>query len=97
MWKGASLAAANRSQDTETDPDFAPSRAIAASSGFRAVQSTPLFGRGGELLGMLSTHFKVPRRSSTRDFRLTNLYVRLAADLIARARILTCMTAGWRR
>jgi GAF domain-containing protein len=60
-------------EDVLTDPDFAPHRAIAASAGFRAVQSTPLFSRSGEPLGMISTHFRQPHRPSERELRLTDL------------------------
>jgi GAF domain-containing protein len=70
----------------QTDPLFAPHRHIASSAGFRAVQSTPLFGRGGDLLGMISTHFKRPHRPSDRELRLTDLYARLAAEMIERKR-----------
>jgi hypothetical protein len=44
-------------EDVLTDPDYAPYREAAAAAGYRAVQSTPLFSRSGELLGMISTHF----------------------------------------
>jgi GAF domain-containing protein len=43
--------------DVTTDPGFAPHRDMAAASGFRAVQSTPLLNRAGHLVGMLSTHY----------------------------------------
>jgi hypothetical protein len=49
-------------EDVLIDPAFEPHRAIAASAGFCAVQSTPLFGRSGEPLGMTSTHFRKPHR-----------------------------------
>jgi DNA-binding CsgD family transcriptional regulator len=71
-------------EDVETDPEFEPHRAIAAAAGFRAMQSTPMFGRGGELLGMLSTHFRRPHRPSERERRLTDLYARKAAEMIER-------------
>ena len=73
-------------EDVLTDEAFAPHRQVAASAGFRAVQSTPLFSRNGEPLGMLSTHFRVPHRPSERELRLTDLYVRQAAELIERKR-----------
>jgi len=73
-------------EDVETDPDFAPHRAIAAATGFRAVQSTPLKTHEGQILGMLSTHFRAPHRLSDRDQRLLDLYARHAADLIERFR-----------
>jgi PAS domain S-box-containing protein len=71
-------------EDVLTDPDFAPHRAIAASAGFRAVQSTPLFSRSGEPLGIVSTHFRQPHRPSERELRLTDLYALQAAEIIER-------------
>jgi signal transduction histidine kinase len=73
-------------EDVQTDPLFAAHRHIALSAGFRAVQSTPLFGQGGEILGMISTHFKNPHRPSDRELRLTDLYARQAAEIIERKR-----------
>ena len=70
-------------EDVETDTAFEPHRQIAAA-GFRAMQSTPLFSRSGEPLGMLSTHFRQPHRPSERDLRLTDLYIVQAAELIER-------------
>ncbi len=75
------------SEDVETDPEFAPHRHIAASAGFRAVQSTPLFSRSGEFLGTLSTHFRRAHRPSLRDLRFIDLYARHAADIIERKRL----------
>jgi PAS domain S-box-containing protein len=71
-------------EDVLTDPAFAPHRAIAASVGFRAVQSTPMLSRSGEPLGMISTHFREPHRPQARDLRMIDLYARLAADLLER-------------
>jgi PAS domain S-box-containing protein len=73
-------------EDVETDPDFAPHRHIAASAGYRAVQSTPMYVRSGEPLGMISTHFRQPHRSSERELRLTDLFVHLAEETIKRKR-----------
>jgi C4-dicarboxylate-specific signal transduction histidine kinase len=73
-------------EDVQTDARFAPHRHIALSAGFRAVQSTPLFSRAGELLGMISTHFKRPHHPSERVLRLTDLYARQAAEIIERKR-----------
>jgi DNA-binding CsgD family transcriptional regulator len=69
-------------EDVETAPEFEPHRAIAAAAGFRAVQSTPMFGSDGELLGVLSTHFRRPHRPSERELRLTDLYARQAGAMI---------------
>jgi DNA-binding response OmpR family regulator len=72
-------------EDVNLDPDFEPHRHIAASAGFRAVQSTPLVDHSsGEPVGMLSTHFLSPGRPSDRDLRLTDLCAHLAGDVIAR-------------
>jgi GAF domain-containing protein len=46
--------------DVTADPGFAPHRDIAAASGFRAVQSTPLSSEDGRLVGMVSTHYPRP-------------------------------------
>jgi PAS domain S-box-containing protein len=73
-------------EDVLIDPAFEPNRAIAASAGFRAVQSTPLFSRSGEPLGMISTHFRKPHRPQERELRLTDLYARQATELIERKR-----------
>jgi PAS domain S-box-containing protein len=74
-------------EDVETDSAFAPHRHIAASSGFRAVQSTPLFSRRGEFLGMLSTHFREPHRPLPRDLRFTDLCAAHAAEIICQKRL----------
>jgi PAS domain S-box-containing protein len=83
-------------EDVEQDPAFAPHRAIAAQVGFRAVQSTPIFARDGTLVGMLSTHFRTPYRPSDRELRLTDLYLRMAADLIERTHAERQLQAAWR-
>lgn len=70
-------------EDVETDAGFAPHRAIAAATGFRAVQSTPLFDRAGNLLGMFSTHFHRPHQFTDHELRLTDLYARQVAEMIA--------------
>jgi signal transduction histidine kinase/PAS domain-containing protein len=53
-------------------------------AGIRAVQSTPLVGRSGRLLGMISTHWRQPHEPLERDLRLLDLLARQAADLIER-------------
>jgi PAS domain S-box-containing protein len=59
---------------------------IQRKAGIRAVQSTPLFSRSGKLLGMISTHWRVPHTPSARDFSLFDILARQAADLIERRR-----------
>lgn len=71
--------------DVQTDPDFRPNREIAESSGFRAVQSTPLIDRGGALIGVLSTHFERPGHPLEQDLRMMRAYGRLAGEALSQA------------
>jgi C4-dicarboxylate-specific signal transduction histidine kinase len=73
-------------EDVTLDPGFEPHRVIAASAGFRAVQSTPLFSRSGAPLALVSTYFAQPHRPSDHELQLSDLYARQAADLIDRKR-----------
>lgn len=73
-------------EDVHADPAFEPYRAIADHEGYRAVQSTPMIAADGRPLGMLSTHFRQPHRPSERDLHLTDLYLRLASELLERLR-----------
>lgn len=74
-------------EDVETDPAFEEHRDVARSVPFRAVQSTPLLNAKGELLGMLSTHFRESRVPSETSFRMLDLYALQAAVLIERIRL----------
>jgi PAS domain S-box-containing protein len=69
-------------EDVETDPGFAPHRALAAAAGFRAVQSTPFRDRSGKPLGIMSTYFRRPHRPTEHDLRLTDFFARHAATTI---------------
>jgi PAS domain S-box-containing protein len=86
---GRALAARQRIiiEDVENDSGFAPHLKIARAAGFRAVQSTPLFSRRGEPLGIVSTHFRLPHRPSEIELRFTDLYAVHAAELIERKQI----------
>jgi signal transduction histidine kinase/ActR/RegA family two-component response regulator len=53
-------------------------------AGMRAAQSTPLVSRAGNLVGMLSTHWRTPHDPSPRGLRLLDVLARQAADLIER-------------
>lgn len=55
-------------------------------SKIRAVQSTPLLSRSGELLGMISTHWRQPHNPGERELRLLDILARQAADLMERRR-----------
>jgi len=84
-------------QDVLTDPLFAPHQAIAAATGLRAVQSTPLVSRKGELLGVISTLFRQPHRFDGRVLEFTDLYARHAADLVERSRAEAALRASEER
>jgi GAF domain len=75
--------------DVADDPAFAPHREIAAASGFRAVQSTPLVGPAGRLAGVISTHTRDPYRWSPGQLQLIALYGERVAASIARCEQLT--------
>jgi len=44
-------------QDITLDRFYEPYLSLAQASGYRAVQSTPIFGSTGTVIGVLSTHF----------------------------------------
>jgi hypothetical protein len=54
-------------------------------SNIRAVQSTPLVSRSGQLLGMISTHWREPHRPTDVALRRLDVLARQAADLIERS------------
>jgi two-component system chemotaxis response regulator CheB len=68
--------------DVTTDPGFAVHRGIAASAGFRAVQSTPLISPDGAFLGVMSTHFRGPHSLSALELRTFELHARRTASMI---------------
>lgn len=68
--------------DVETDADFDVHRCIARSVPYRAVQSTPLLSRSGELLGVLSTHYREPGLPDDAHFHLLDLYAAQAAHVL---------------
>jgi GAF domain-containing protein len=55
------------------------------AAGIRAVLSTPLIGRSGNLLGIISTHFKAPHRPTEVTLRQLDLLARQATDIIEHA------------
>lgn len=71
--------------DAQCSADISPSElAVFERAGIRSVQSTPLLSRSGELLGVISTHWRHPHHPSERDLRLIDVIARQAADLIER-------------
>ncbi|HEY2410757.1 MAG TPA: PAS domain S-box protein [Pirellulaceae bacterium] len=74
-------------EETETDPIFNDYRDAARLAGFRAVHSTPLITRAGRLVGVLSTHFRSPRKPTDRTMHLGDLCARQAVEFIENARL----------
>jgi signal transduction histidine kinase len=71
-------------EDVELDDDYTSMRPLARQTGYRAVQAKPLTARSGQLLGVLSVHFRGPCRPSQSVLRMLDLYARQAADVIER-------------
>jgi GAF domain-containing protein len=59
-----------------------PALEVVLDAGVRAVQSTPLVGPSGCVVGILSTHRRRPGRPSDRDLRLLDLLARNAAEWV---------------
>jgi GAF domain-containing protein len=85
-WSACGRAARDRAQtviaDVNLDARFAPHRDIAASSAFRAVQSTPLIGRAGRLLGVVSTHYPRPYGPPACDLEIMKRYAELVGRVM---------------
>jgi PAS domain S-box-containing protein len=83
---GVALARSERVvvEDVENDPIFSgqPSQEILRQAGVRAVQSTPLLTRSGQLIGILSTHWSRPHSPNHHTLQLIDLLARQAADFI---------------
>jgi GAF domain-containing protein len=73
-------------EDVETDARVADFREISRADGVRALHSTPLVSRDGDILGALSVHFANPRRPTDREIRIADICARKASVFIERAR-----------
>jgi hypothetical protein len=88
--EGAACGAAMRArrrvivEDVATHPIFAgrPAGGVLLRAGVRAVQSTPLVTPSGELVGMLSTHFRRPQCVPAHRLLLVDLIGRQTAGLL---------------
>jgi PAS domain S-box-containing protein len=75
-------------EDVTMSPLFDGSELDALTAcGVRAVQSTPLISRTGQLVGVLSTHYRSPCRPAGRDLHVVDLLARQAADWIERRNV----------
>ena len=69
--------------DVMTDPVFDDSsRGVLIRANAMSVQSTPIFGTSGELIGVVSTHCRKPRRVSPEQLqKLDGMISRFAAGI----------------
>jgi PAS domain S-box-containing protein len=76
-------------EDVANSPIFAGKAEleIQLKAGVRTVVSTPLVGRSGAPVGMISIHYRVPQRPSSRVLRLLDLLALRAAEIIERMEI----------
>jgi PAS domain S-box-containing protein len=75
-------------EDVETSSMFVgtPSLTVMREAGVRAIQSTPILSRTGELLGILTTQWNFPYSPNEHDLWRLDLLARQAADMIEQAR-----------
>jgi GAF domain-containing protein len=69
--------------DVITDRAFEPHREVAAASGFRAVQSTPVVDKAGWAVGVVSTHYPRPYAPPARDMLIIKRYAGLIGQILA--------------
>ena len=69
-------------EDVEGDADFAPFLEGSRAAGFRAIHSTPIVTRSGELLGVLSVHFREPHVPGRGDMQVGDMCARHVADVV---------------
>lgn len=82
---GAAMAARDRVivEDVTSSPYFGGGALpVMLNAGIRSLQSTPLFDRSGEFVGMLSTHYRSVRQFGQAELKWLDLLARQAADLI---------------
>lgn len=71
-------------ESVASDPIFRGTKAreIILREGVRAVQSIPLKTHSGQLVGVLSTHFRVAKPSRNQLFKVTDTFAQEVAELI---------------
>lgn len=88
---GTSLASGERVvvEDVEQSPIFAgtPALEVQRRAGVRAVQSTPIRGSTGQVMGMLSTHYRRTYRRDAKTERILDLLAAHAAAILEREEI----------
>lgn len=102
---GSSCGAALRSGARVIIPDFStcdfmkdePTLATFLEAGIHAAQSTPLYSRGGKMLGMISTHWNYPCHPTEHHLNLLDILARQAADLIERTQTVAALRSSEER
>jgi two-component system CheB/CheR fusion protein len=69
-------------ENIDEEPAFRVGLEWAVEAGFKAVQTTPLIIGEDKVVGVISTHFRMPRQFSPHDLRLLSICARQAADSI---------------
>ena len=72
--------------DTVAELNSTPAGEAARADGIRATQSTPMISRKGETIGVISTQFRQPHRSSDEALQMMDLLAWAGADFIERHR-----------
>ncbi|MCC6392775.1 MAG: response regulator [Bryobacterales bacterium] len=84
--------------DVKASSSFAgPALEIQLKAGVRAFQSTPLIARSGKPIGVLSTHYRKPRRPDNRTLQLLDMLSRQAADAVENTRATVALRASEER
>ncbi|WP_415880743.1 PAS domain-containing protein [Methylomonas sp. TEB] len=83
---GTSIALGERVivEDVAQSPIFVgtPALEIQLKAGVRAVQSTPVFNQAGQIIAMLSTHYRSPHRPNAKTQEMLDLFAAVVSAFI---------------
>lgn len=83
--------------DTATDPRFVNWQSLATGAGFKAIHSTPLVSRTGNILGAIAIHLPNARRPTEREIRLADICARKVVVIVERRNALEAARESDRR
>jgi PAS domain S-box-containing protein len=66
-------------------------------AGVRAALSTPLYSRGGHVMGVITTHWRTPHMPTESSLRLLDILARQAADVLEQKKAETAIHASEQR
>lgn len=81
---GRALRSGKRVVIEDIEKDGAANQPAAAAAGYKAEQATPLLGRKGRVMGMLSTQYKDAGAPAERDLRMLDLLAQQTAAFVER-------------